>query len=77
MFGDMEGSDAAPTLQVMMAYRKVQAAMAKTMANWNELKTKDLIALNAKLKSANLTEIDLNRAPSGGRGGRGGRGGVN
>ena len=74
VLGDIEGAEAAPTVRMMTAYRKVQATMATTMAKWNELKAKDVPALDAKLKSAGLPAIDLNRASEGGRAGRGGRG---
>jgi hypothetical protein len=70
--GAVEGVDAAPSMQVMNAFASAQKLAAAAMAKWSGVKAKDLAAVNAQLKQADLQEIKVEAAaPAGGGGGRG------
>jgi hypothetical protein len=62
-FGDLqsavESADAAPTREQEIALKKNQAALESTRARWQQLLTRDLANLNARLKQAGMTEIRL------------------
>jgi len=49
----VDGADA------VAGFEKIQTALASTLAAWDALKTKDLAALNARLKKAGQPVIDL------------------
>jgi hypothetical protein len=71
--GAVEGSDNAPSQQVMSAFASTQKLAAAALTKWSAVKAKDLPAVNAQLKQAGLTEITLEgAAPVAGRGRRGG-----
>ena len=57
LYGTVQGVDAAPTTQTLAAITAKQAALADVLARWNTLRTKDLAALNAKLRAAGLAEL--------------------
>jgi len=68
----VEGTDAAPSQQVMGAFASTQKIAAAALAKWNAVKAKDLASVNAQLKQAGLQEISLEgAAPVAGRGRRG------
>lgn len=57
MMQTIEQSDMAPTTQTMEAVARTQQEFAGVMSRWNALRTTDLAALNAKLKSAGVPAI--------------------
>ena len=63
--GAVEGVDAAPSMQVMNAFAQAQKLAAAAMAKWSGVKAKDLAAVNAQLKQAELQEIKVEAAPAG------------
>ncbi len=59
LMGVLQQADVAPTSQVVTATGDRRAAAAKTMAEWNALKSQDVPALNTQLKQAGLPELRL------------------
>jgi len=55
----VDGADAAPSPDVVAGFEKIQPPLDATLAAWEALKTKDLAALNARLKKAGGTAIGL------------------
>jgi hypothetical protein len=49
----LQSADLAPTEPMTTAAAELQKVLAKLMADWNELKTKDLSAINEQLRAAN------------------------
>ncbi len=58
----VDGADAAPSPDAVTGFDKVQPALAATLTGWEALKTKDLAALNAKLKQAGQPVVALKSA---------------
>jgi len=54
-----QGADGAPTTQGASASGDLQRKLMDTLDRWNELKTKDLPALNDQLRQANLPVLKL------------------
>ena len=70
--GAVEGTDGAPSMQVMNAFAQTQKIAAVAVAKWSAVKSKDLVAVNDQLKQAGLQPISLEgAAPVAGRGRRG------
>lgn len=57
--GAVAGADAAPSIDAQDGFKALVPMVEATLKSWNELKTRDLAALNAKLKAAGKTPIDL------------------
>ena len=55
----LQAADAAPTTQAVAAVTERREALRALMAKWDALKTKDVAALNAVLKGANLPAIEI------------------
>jgi len=55
----VDGSDAAPSPDAQHGFDAVLPLVDGTLANWEQLKTRDMAALNAKLKAAGKAEIKL------------------
>ncbi len=53
----VDAGQSAPTAEELHALADAGATLAKTMARWSSIKTKDLPALNEKLKQAGLAPI--------------------
>jgi len=53
----VEGADVVPTSQVLAAHDQVQKKLASILGRWNELKSKELSALNVQLKQAKLDPV--------------------
>jgi hypothetical protein len=49
----LQSADAAPTLPTVTAATELQKTLAKLLGDWNELKTKDVVAINQQLRAAN------------------------
>lgn len=56
-----EGADMPPTRQAVAAAREVAAGAVPALAAWSRFKTTDLASLNAKLKAAGLTPLEIAR----------------
>jgi hypothetical protein len=54
----MQEPDAAPTTQAIRDLAALNAALARAQRTWTEIKTKDITALNEKLRQANLKTIE-------------------
>jgi photosystem II stability/assembly factor-like uncharacterized protein len=59
LMGILQGADVAPTTQAVAAITERRKAMATIMAKWSEIKAKDLPAVDAQLRRANLPEMKL------------------
>jgi photosystem II stability/assembly factor-like uncharacterized protein len=57
LYGEVDRADAAPTPAQVNAAAEIERNLAATMKRWEELKTRDLAALNRELRSARLPEI--------------------
>ena len=55
----VDGADAAPSPDAVAGFEKIQPPLNATLAAWESLKTKDLAALNARLKKAGGAAIGL------------------
>ncbi len=55
----IDSADAAPTSQAVTAFAEVQRALAQQLAAWDEMKSRDVEALNGKLRQAGLPEVKL------------------
>ncbi len=53
----MEGSDNAPTAADYAAYADLSGQVTKLVAQWSEIKSKDLAALNEEIRRANVPVI--------------------
>ena len=54
---DVDAGQAAPTAEDLQALAEAGATLAKTMARWSSIKTRDLPTVNEKLKAAGLSPI--------------------
>jgi hypothetical protein len=57
LMGVVDGADVAPTTQAMAASEQLQRALAALLSRWNEIKEKDVKALNEQLRQAGLPVI--------------------
>ena len=55
----LQGADAAPTSQAAAAAEDAQKSLDELLERWDELKTRDLKALNDQLKAANLPPVSI------------------
>ncbi len=59
LLASVSSADAAPTSQVAIAFSGLAAELQKQMRLWGELKSRDVAALNQKLKQAGLQELTI------------------
>jgi photosystem II stability/assembly factor-like uncharacterized protein len=59
LYGLIDSADAAPTAPQNAQLAQLEVAQTKQMAQWTEIKTKDVPALNLQLKNANLPAIEI------------------
>jgi photosystem II stability/assembly factor-like uncharacterized protein len=59
LMGLLQGADVAPTTQALAAVAERRRALATLMARWNEIKARDIPALNVQLRKSNLPELKL------------------
>lgn len=52
-----QSADAAPTTQAVATFQQVQNALNQQLQTWEDLKSKDIPALNEKLRQANLPAL--------------------
>jgi hypothetical protein len=57
LMGLIEGADATPTTQAVAASDELQRGLSDLLARWNEMKSRDVGALNEQLRQANLPPI--------------------
>lgn len=55
----VQGADMTPTTQAMAAFDTASKALAELKTRWIDLKTKELKAVNEKLRQANLPALVL------------------
>ena len=56
----VDSADAAPTPTAPKAFTMIQQSLTDLTANWNDLKSKDIPALNDQLRKAGLPVLDVN-----------------
>ena len=61
LLGAVDGADAEPTSQQIAMLNQVQAALEQQLADWKELKDRELPALNSQLRRAKLNEIIIKK----------------
>jgi photosystem II stability/assembly factor-like uncharacterized protein len=59
LLGTLQGADATPTMQVVAASGEVRQSLAKLLARWHELQSKDLKAINEQLRPTKLPQLTL------------------
>jgi photosystem II stability/assembly factor-like uncharacterized protein len=59
LLSTVEGSDAAPTAQCYTVFDLLTKQMAAPLAQWKDLRDKDLAALNERIAKANIPAISL------------------
>jgi len=57
----VESADVAPSTDVLTAFARDQQAVRKALAQWNEIKNKDLPRLNSLLRQANLPGVSIDQ----------------
>jgi hypothetical protein len=55
----VDSADAAPTSQAIATFAELQQSLSSLLARWNELRSRDIGALNQKLRAANLPAVDV------------------
>ena len=55
--GAIQSADVAPSLDAVTAYQMARQALTKALAQWKELKSRDLVELNSQLQKAGLAPI--------------------
>ncbi len=55
----VDSADARPTTQAVAAYGELQRAVRTPLARWNEMRTRDVSALDERLKKVGLPAIAL------------------
>jgi len=54
----VQGTDAAPTTQALATHGELRQALQGLLASWNELRRREVSAVNQRLKASNLAEIN-------------------
>ena len=62
LLGDVDGADAAPTSQALAMFGELDAALRKQLDDWQEIKSKDVPALNEQLKKSGAAEVKISLA---------------
>jgi photosystem II stability/assembly factor-like uncharacterized protein len=62
----LQGADATPTTQAVAACGEAQKTLAQLLARWQELKDKEVKALNEQLRQAKLPQVGLDECFKGG-----------
>jgi len=53
----LQAADATPTTQAVTASEELQRSLKNLLSRWNELKSKDMLAINQQLRAANLPPL--------------------
>jgi len=59
----VEKADTAPTVAQMEAFTKAKNELSEVVKSWDEMKEKEIPALNQQLHGAGLPELRLDLAP--------------
>jgi hypothetical protein len=59
LYGVLQQADAAPTTQAAANAADLQRRLREALPAWNEFKTKDVEAVNARLRAAGLPPLTL------------------
>jgi hypothetical protein len=59
LYGLVDSADVAPTAAQAAQLTRLDAIYTKLMAQWTEIKTKDVPALNEQLKKAGLPSLEI------------------
>jgi hypothetical protein len=59
LYGLIDSADAAPTAAQSAQLAQLDATNTKLMAQWTQIKTKDVPALNEQLKKAGLPTLEI------------------
>jgi hypothetical protein len=62
LLGDVDGADAAPTSQALAMFGELDAALREQLDGWQEIKNKDIPALNEQLKKSGAAEVKISLA---------------
>ena len=54
----LQTADLAPTVPMVTAATELQKVLTKLMADWDQLKTKDVAAINVQLRAANQPPLN-------------------
>ena len=61
LYGTLQEADVAPTSQLVAAVQAAQRGVPTIVARWTEMRTRDVSALNARLRAANVPEVTVSR----------------
>ena len=64
LYGAIDSADAGPTAAQSAAIAKLGRDYPAALDRWNKLKSGDIAGVNAELKSANMTEIQVSTKPA-------------
>ncbi len=62
LLGGIDSADAAPTTQQTAMFRELDAALREQLDRWQEIKNKDVPALNEQLKKSGAAEMKISLA---------------
>jgi hypothetical protein len=54
----LQTADLAPTVPMVTAATELQKVLTKLMSDWDQLKTKDIAAINQQLRAANQPPLN-------------------
>jgi hypothetical protein len=57
LLATVDSADAAPSARAISMFAAVESALEQQLANWKEIKSRDIPALNLRLRQANMKEI--------------------
>ena len=58
LLDNLQDADTAPTSAMVTAATELQKVLAKLLSDWNDLKTKEVAAVNAQLRAANQPQLN-------------------
>ena len=67
MLGALQSADAAPTADQLAALNRAEKAAGVATAQWQQVVSQDLPALNSQLKAVGFSEINPEQRGGGGR----------
>jgi hypothetical protein len=65
LYKDVEKADSQPTMAQQKAFSELSRDVTKLLRRWNELKSKEIPALNGELKASGLPGLQLDVPPQG------------
>jgi len=61
LYGTLQEADVAPTSQLIAAVQAARRGVPPVLARWTEMRTREVSALNARLRAANAPELPTSR----------------